>query len=258
MLTRALHLTAHEGGRAVSWANAWLLGMASLDEADLAASRSATAGAAHRVVEVPGENGPVPWSITWGRMRAAGVERFTLALPVPGDPLGLLGPAAFNAAAVASGVAVIATGRDVCFGVVPDAGSRDVPAWQVAALPVPPPESGLLQLSEVRREFDDVVRGAAAELGAMDLARDHPGAAAAAERSEQDLHAGPLSPVLSGPAVRLLNSAARLNTLVSLALSDDGAAVTSGEARRRHEVLERVERVSRRALVAAYSSIPTH
>jgi hypothetical protein len=253
VLTRTSRIGATDGGAVVSWANAWLLHLASLDEADLAANGT---GTGHRISGVPGESAPVPWSITWGRLRSAGVDRYCLALPVAGDPLGLRGPAAFNATATATGVAVIATGDDVCFGLVPGADGGAVLGWQVTALPVLAPGVGLPQLNEVQGEYDEVLRDAAADLVEMDLARAHPAAASAADRCDKMLRAQLLSPALSPRAARLLVGATRLNTLVSLAMSDDGAAVTAGEAQRRHEVLTRVERVTRRALVAAYSSVP--
>lgn len=235
----------------VSWANAWLLGLASLDAADAAAGGHGPP--AHRVLGVPGEEGPVPWSIAWGRLRALGVQRYALALPVPGDLLGLNGPAGFNAVAVAAGVAVIATGDDACFGMVPDPGGAVGCAWRLTVLPVPRAGSGPSQLNEAQRDFDEVVRAAATDLDAMGLAREHPGATAAAQRCEQELRYIPT--VLSAPATRLLARASRLGALVSLALSYDGAALTSAEARGRRAVLGDVERASRRAVVAAYSSV---
>ncbi|MEO6822555.1 MAG: hypothetical protein ABI468_08995 [Candidatus Nanopelagicales bacterium] len=253
MLARTSRIGATDGGAVVSWANAWLFHLASLDEADLAANGAA---AGHRIAGVPGEEAPVPWSITWGRLRSVGVDKFSLALPVAGDPLGLRGPPPFNATATAAGVAVIASGKDVSFGLVPDADSGGVLGWQVTRLLAPVPGLGLLHLNEAQHDFDDVLRDAAADLAEMDLARVHPAAAAAAERCDRVLRAQTLSPVLSAGAARLLASALRLNTLVSLAMSDDGAAVTAGEAQRRREVLTGVERVTRRAVVAAYSSVP--
>jgi hypothetical protein len=253
VLARTSQIGATDGGAVVSWANAWLLQLASLDEADLAANG---AGTGHRIAGVPGESAPVPWSITWGRLRSVGVDRYSLALPVAGDPLGLRGPVAFNATATAAGVAVIATGDDVSFGLVPDADGGALLGWRVTALPAPAPGVGLPQLNEAQREYDEVLRDAAADLADMDLARAHPAAAAAAERCDRMLRAQQLSPALSPRAARLLVGATRLNTLVSLAMSDDGAAVTAGEAQRRREVLTRVERITRRALVAAYSDVP--
>ena len=75
------------------WFSAWVAGAVSLDDA-----RDAIVGddAAHHVAGLPGEEAAVPLILALGRLRSAGTTGAGIALPVPGDPLGLAGPNAFN------------------------------------------------------------------------------------------------------------------------------------------------------------------
>src|SRR5512139_680608 len=96
------------------WFTAWVDGEVSLDDA----RDAIVAGdAAHDVVAMPGEAEPVPLILAMGRLRSAGAAAAGLALPVPGDPLGLAGPPVFNAAALESAEAVVFAGLDA--GLVP-------------------------------------------------------------------------------------------------------------------------------------------
>jgi len=95
------------------------------------------------------------------RLRAAGVTGLRLALPRPGDPLGLKGPAAFNQAAIAAGEAVLTDGP--ALGVVPavdgygPAGDRGhVVRWTVT--PVQSGEAAVPTLSEAERELNAALR----------------------------------------------------------------------------------------------------
>ena len=63
-----------------------------------------------------------------GRLRAAGADGLGVALPVEGDPLGLGGPPAFNAAALEAGEAVVARGQPA-LGLVPRRGRGRVRPW---------------------------------------------------------------------------------------------------------------------------------
>ena len=67
---------------------------------------------------VAGDDGAEPLVLALGRLRGLGATGFGLALPVAGDPLGLGGPPAFNAAALGAGEAVVVTNADV--GLVPE------------------------------------------------------------------------------------------------------------------------------------------
>ncbi len=234
-------------GMVVCWANAWLGGLVSLDDA---ASYAGGPDRAHRVIGVPDEPQPVSWSVALGRLRGAAVTRFLLSLPAPGDPLGLAGPPAFNADATAAGAAVLAVAGDRAYGAVPVLVGPDM-TWELR--PVAPPAVDT-PLRETERELADVLRDATAELEALDLARSHPELQSELARSDRELRSLQLPPGLPPNAVRMIMTATRLEALVGLALRADGAAVTAAEARRRQDAVRPVSAAARRALVSAYAA----
>ncbi|MGH3371731.1 MAG: hypothetical protein ACRDPR_17195, partial [Nocardioidaceae bacterium] len=109
------------------WLTAYVAGRVSLDEA-----RDAVVGddTAHDVVGLPGEDEPVPLILALGRVRALGAVAAGLALPVPGDPLGLAGPSTFNSDAIEAGEAVVLGGLDG--GLVPHPAGAGV-VWRFHA-----------------------------------------------------------------------------------------------------------------------------
>ena len=72
------------------WFTAWLEGRGSLDD-----TRDAIVGddAAHDVSGIPGSDGSQPLIVALGLLRSHRASGAGVALPVPGDPLGLGGPA---------------------------------------------------------------------------------------------------------------------------------------------------------------------
>ena len=74
--------------------------------------------ATHAVAGLPGADGTETLVVALGRLRAAGATSFGAAFPVEGDPLGLGGPAAFNAEAMDVGEAVVVAGTGL--GLVPE------------------------------------------------------------------------------------------------------------------------------------------
>jgi hypothetical protein len=226
------------------WFTAWAAGGASLDDA-----RDAVVGGdtAHDVVGLPGEPEPVPLILALGRLRAAGAFRAGLALPVPGDPLGLAGPPAFNADALEIEEAVVFDGLDA--GMVPHVVGAGVvwgyhPATSRRQVP---------DLSEADTSLRRAVVAAADVLADLDVARWRPEVAdeLLALRRTSDLR---LPPGWEGRAVRLASLAARCRAIVELALDDDGAAVSAAEAEARRRALAPLDHAARRALVAACSA----
>ena len=69
------------------------------------------------VTGLPDADGALPLGLALGTLRHLGISGVASALPAPGDPVGLRGPAAFNAAALEAGEAVLFEGT----GVGPDA-----------------------------------------------------------------------------------------------------------------------------------------
>jgi hypothetical protein len=226
------------------WFTAWAAGRVSLDDA-----RDAIVGddAAHDVVGMPGETEPVPLILALGRLRAAGATAAGLALPVPGDPLGLAGPTPFNADAIEAGEAVLLSGADI--GLVPHAAGAGV-TWRYHAaasrrqVPDPSEADSLL-----RRTVVDTAN----TLADLDVARWRPEVAdeLMALRRTADL----AFPPDSGPrAVRLASLSVRCRTIVELALDDDGGALSASEADRRRAALTPLDHAARRGLVAACSA----
>ena len=224
------------------WFTAWCAGSASLDVA-----RDAIVGddAAHDVVGLPGrEHESVPLILALGALRAERAAGAGVALPVPGDPVGLGGPPAFNAEALEAEEAVVLDGADL--GLVPArAGAgvvwRGLPAYERRQLP---------DLAEADTGLRAALPQAADALAALDVARWRPEVAdeLMALRRTQPLDVpGDMDP----RAQRTLATALRCSRIVELALADDGGALTAGEAERRRAALLPLDRAARRAMVAA-------
>ena len=223
------------------WFSASAAGAVSLDEA-----RDAVVGedAAHDVVGLPGEDAPVPLILALGRLRALGGCAAGIALPVPGDPLGLAGPTDFNADVVDAGEGVVLEGADL--GLVPHRAGAGVtwtcrPAASRRQVPDPSEADTLLRQALLR---------ASETLVDLDVARWRPEVAdeLMALRRTTDLafpHA------MQPRAVRLASLATRCRVIVELALEDDGGAVTAAEADARRAALAPLDHAARRGLVAA-------
>ncbi len=97
----------------VAWGNAWLTGHVGLDEAVDAVEKNAGPQI------LGGEPAEVTLRRGLGDLRVGGLSALRLALPEPGDPLGLTGPPAFNAAAIEAGAAVVAVLDGRAMGLVP-------------------------------------------------------------------------------------------------------------------------------------------
>lgn len=247
-------------GRLAAWGNALLAGLVSPDEAALAVVGE---DAVHRVEGLPGEPAPVGLTLALGRLRALGVSGLRVALPVPGHPLGLSGPPEFNKRAIAAEEAVICHGGGG-LGLVPEvyeagpAGDVHVEVvWQVLPVREAPP-ADVPSLGEAERELAEALREATEVLTRLDVAGSGPVAEAAIEayRARAERGAEVLAPGYPARAVRVLELARRVGLLVSLASSNGhGGAVSAAEMVARGEALRPVERVARRARVAAYNSV---
>ncbi len=245
-------------GRMTAWGNALIGGFVSPDDA----VDAITAGdSAHRIAGLPGEDGAVGATLGLGRLRALGVSGFRLALPVPGHPLGLSGPPEFNARALAAGEAVLGVG--VALGLVPEVaeagprGDRHVEVvWRCLPVREAPP-ADVPSLGEAERELAEALRDATQALGRLDVAGAGPAAQAALDayraRTEQGREV--LAPGYPARAVRVLELAQRVGALTGIARAGDhGGAVSASQIAAREELLRPVERVARRAQVAAYNA----
>lgn len=244
MRSAAAGATLPDSVRLALWFSAWCEGLASLDEA-----RDEVVGgdAAHDVVGIPGTDGTVPLILALGLLRSERATGAALAMPLPGDPVGLGGPPAFNAEALEVGEAVVLRGVDL--GLVPARAGAGV-VWRCL------PASERRQVPDLS-ETDTALRAAlpqvADELAALEVAHWRPEVAdeLMALRRPQELA---VPEGMLPRAQRMLALAIRCRTIVELALVDDGGALTAGEAERRRQALLPLDRAARRALVAACST----
>ncbi|MFJ3929518.1 hypothetical protein [Streptomyces sp. NPDC090029] len=252
-------LSEPRSGRLAAWGNALLAGLVPPDDA----AAAITGGdAVHRVEGLPGEARPVGLTLALGRLRALGVTGFRVALPAPGHPLGLSGPPEFNAHALEAEEAVTAVGA--AFGLVPEvheAGPvgdvhREV-VWRCLPVREAPP-ADVPSLGEAERELAEALREAAEVLARLDVAASGPAAEAALDAYRARAEAGDgegLAPGYPARAARVLELARRIALLVSLAYGNGhGGAVSASEMAARARALAPVERVARRAQVAAYNA----
>ncbi|MGC5346637.1 hypothetical protein [Streptomyces sp. DT171] len=251
-------LSEPRSGRLAAWGNALLAGQVSPDDAALAIVGD---DAVHRVEGLPGEAGPVGLTLALGRLRALGVTGFRVALPVPGHPLGLSGPPEFNARALDAEEAVVSSGAP--YGLVPEVFEAGPPGdvrvevvWR--SLPVrEAPPADVPSLGEAERELAEALREATTALARLDVAGAGPVAEAAVDayRARAERERDVLAPGYPPRAVRVLELAQRVGLLVSVAYEHGpSGAVSASEIAARGEVLRPVERVARRAQVAAYNA----
>jgi hypothetical protein len=223
------------------WFSGWTTSATSLDDAR---DEILAGDAAHHIVGLPGEPDPVPLIIGLGLLRAAGATGAGIALPVPGDLLGLAGPAAFNAEAVDAGEAVVLDVLDL--GLVPHRAGAGV-TWRclraVSLRQLPDP-------SEADSSLRTALLRTSENLVELDVARWRPAVAdeLLALRRSLDL---PLPPTMAPRAVRVASLATRCRTIVELALADDGGSVSAREADARRAALAPLDHAARRGLVAA-------
>jgi hypothetical protein len=177
------------------------------------------------------------------QLPAALAGPISLALPAPGDPVGLGGPPSFNLAALEAGQAVVAGS----VGLVPEEDARTI-VWRAhPAGPVPWVDERETA-SELRIALADVTR----RLVDLDVAAWQP--------DIPDLllnlrHRTPL-PFPPGYDARRVETSERALLcldILELARAGDGGAVSSYEMDRRRQALGDLARAARRALVGACS-----
>ncbi|WP_049577553.1 hypothetical protein [Streptomyces sp. SBT349] len=250
-------------GRLAAWGNALFAGLVSPDDAT---ARAVGPDTVHRVVGLPDEPGAVGLTLALGRMRVLGVKGLRIALPAPGHPLGLSGPAEFNSAALDAGEAVVAAGRGL--GLVPEVTEvgpeGDVlteVVWRCLPVRLAPP-ADVPSLGEAERELAEVLRDTTEALTRLDVAGAGPMARTRLDayraRMERGRHL--LAPGYPPRAVRVLELAQRVGALVGIAEEaaeeglGHGAAVSAAQIAERDRLLRAVERAARRARVAAYNA----
>lgn len=249
---------AQASGALVAWGNAWLSGHVGLDEAVDAIEQP---NMRHVVIGIPGEVGEVPLRHGLGSLRVAGMTAFRLALPIPGDPLGLTGPPELNMAALEAGQAALVTLPNCPLGLVPAEDRRGSSyvgvRWNVLGarpgLPdVPSLPEADHRLTLALREATDAL------LAVEDVSGRRPEtseALTALRESHRDESPGGLAPGYPARAHRVAALAGRLAVVVELARQVDGQDLTADQRRCRAEALRLLDHAVRRARVAAHNSV---
>jgi len=222
------------------WGTAWLRGRVVTDFVlDAVLQDDAT----HVVAGLSDVPGSVPLARALAELRISDVGSLGLALPEPGDPVGIGGPVEFSAAALDAEEAVVAG----TVGLVP---RRVGAAVEWTAYPAAPRQ--LTDVGEADRGLRLALQESASALATLDVARWRPEAADAL----MNLHRPPRLAPPPGTPPRCGDLAARAlqaRAIVDLALEDDGGAVSAAEALSRRAALRPLGAAARRALVAACS-----
>jgi len=228
-------MTALPGSAVLTaWLEAVRLGRAGPDDLALAVRGDAPR---HLVVDLGGP--AIDLHELPGRLRAPA----SLALPVPGDPLGLGGPAELNRAAIDAGEAVLAGG----FGLVPQVDARTVVWRAYAAQPVPWVDERDTAI-ELRTVLGEVTR----RLVELDVASWQPEIPDLLLNLRHRRRVA-LPPGTTPRRVETVDRAVLCLEIVSLARQEEGGAVSTHEVTQRREALADLDRAARRALVGACS-----
>ena len=167
----------------------------------------------------------------------------SLALPVPGDPVGLGGPAAFNLAAMDAGQAVVVG----AVGLVPFEDARTI-VWTAYPADRVPWVDERETAVELRSTLAEVTR----RLVDLDVASWQPDI----PDLLMNLRHWPRLPLPPGYDVRRVDTLERALLcleIVALARSGEGGAVSSYEMDQRRAALGDLDRAARRAVVGACS-----
>ena len=189
------------------------------------------------------------------------VRALRLVLPAPGDPMALPGPREVNEAAVEAGECLVTVGGPPLaiipeifeFGSVYELGHEVT--WHVMDC-APPVAPLVVTVGEAERELREALLRATDVLTDLDVGSWRPDATERID-SLRDLDVPRLPEVTPPRAVRVLDLAWRVRSIVELAREDHGGSVTGWEASRRDDELRHLDTVSRKALVAAVNA-PIH
>lgn len=244
----------------VAWGSAWLSGLAGLDDAVDAVERRTGPHVIAGDCDAPLFEAGAPLRTTLARLRGSGLRAMHLALPVPGDPLGLIGSAALNSAAIEAREAVLLTLADHQVGLVPSEDRRGSSYVGVSWTPYPAADNAPqpVPLAEAEHGLNRAITESTAVFGRVD---DVAAWGPEVSRSLADLRdpgsaptAG-LAPGYPQRAHRIAALADRLAVVVRLAGGDDGRGLSAAQMTARGEALRTLDAAVRRARVAAYNAV---
>jgi hypothetical protein len=248
-------VTMPRSARLAAWASSWLRDDSTLDDV---LTRVCGDDEPHDVVDVPGNASTVNLVAALIALREAGVTAFQVSLPVPGDPVGLGGPADLTADAIDAREAVLAVGATPyalvphiqVFGPPGDQGH--LVTWRCRPAGTPPAGPNL---PEAEQTLAGTLRDTGATLAKLDVASWKPEVAALLDDVRSEPIAEPLPRAFSPKAQVVAARSIRLLAVTEFALGDDGGAVTLGSAESRRAALAPLERAARHALIAACNSL---
>lgn len=244
-----------------AWGNAWLAGEAGLSEL---VERVAVLDDAHTVTGLWVDD--LPLEPAMGRLRADAVARLRLVLPAPGDVVGLPGPGPFTSAVLGAAEGVLALRADgTGTGLVPTVtahesafdGTVTTVLWTAYDVKVPGPDPGPY-LHDAEHDLRRGVLECVSVLRDLDVARWRPEVAGALQDLRSQARRGIDDDELPGSypvrARQLLVQVRQLAGVLTLATVDAGGAVDTRETSAREQALRGLERLVRRARVAAYNA----
>jgi hypothetical protein len=220
-----------------AWLGAWLRGEVAPDDV---VGRLGVG--AHVVTGLPDAAGAEPLLLALGTLRRLGTTAAAVALPAPGDPVGLAGPASFNSAALEAGEAVLLDGAGL--GLVPVTVGGAV-EWRSAPAATAPWIDFAEASTGLRSTLLDVTR----RLVDLDVASWQPEIPDALMNVR---HRPPpaLPPSYDGRRVDTVERALLCLDLVRLATEVESGALTAHDVELRQSALVELDRAARRALVA--------
>ncbi|MFS3129105.1 hypothetical protein ACLM5J_11955 [Nocardioides sp. Bht2] len=228
-------------GRFAWWFTSWSRGYANPDDLT---NHVVADDVAHDVAGLPGVDGTLPLLLALPHLRRL-ADSAGLALPTPGALTGLGGPAPFNRAATEIGEAVVLAGG--AGGLVPYRAGPGV-MWQL----LPAHRRQLTDLGEASRQLRATLSQCATALADLDVARWRP---EVADELMNLRHRTTFIAPGGTPtdAVDLAGRAWQAESIVELALIDEGGAVSAQEIAHRQSTLTPLAQAARTALVAACS-----
>jgi hypothetical protein len=221
-----------------AWLGAWLRGEVPPDDV---VGQLATGS--HVVTGLPGADGAEPLLLALGALRRLGTAAVSASLPVAGDPVGLGGPAAFNAAAIESGQAVLLDGAGL--GLVPVTVGGAV-EWRCSPAATPP----WIDLAEASTGLRGTLLDVTRRLVDLDVASWQPEIPDAL-MNVRHRPPPPLPPSYDARRVDTVERALLCLDLVRLADEVEPGALTAHDVELRRSALADLDRAARRALVAA-------
>lgn len=249
--------TPTRAARLAVWGTAYLRGDVPVDQAVACAE-----GDDEPHLVCSGMAGPDELAELLGDLRDDGWVGLRLALPAPGDPLGLTGPPEVNRAAMGAGEAVLGvpgppSAPPAVPAVVPDVTPFGPPGdqgycvtWRrhdaSSALPDVP------SVGEADRALKAAMTAATQALRSLDAAPWSPSTSRAAVLREQRPTLR-MPPGVDPRAIALTDQALAVLALLDAARHDDGGALSAHASSRRSLALAPLDRAARRALVAACS-----